>query len=144
MIRADYIFSYWIYIWYILFYLGSTIVNANKKWVPYNPLFALIVTGILEFIQLGMLLYYSTIVSSIPYILVIFLLKLFPIYTIYKIPLKQNDYIFTCILFLIYLGWLQIHQTNLYEVYVKITDSLIYGKNQTPLLHLFHTIINQN
>lgn len=141
MIRVDYIFSYWIYIWYILFYVGlSQIIPANKKWVVYNPLFALIITGILEFIQLGMLWYHSTFVYSIPYILVIFLLKLLPIYTIYKIPLKLDDYMFTCILFLIYLGWLQINQINVYDVYVTITDSIIHGKNQTPLLHLFNAI----
>jgi hypothetical protein len=131
-LRIDMVFSYWIFLWYLLYILQ--IVN-------YSPKFA-IGLGIIEnIILLCLMFYFGTNMSSIIIFLVINLfIKIIPYYTLRKETIKIKNVLFSFILFIIYIIWLHINNKSLSRN-LKITyDSLIHGKNKTPLMNLFHKI----
>jgi len=101
MLRIDYIFSYWIFIWFILYCLKIT---------KYNPKFAILL-GILEnIIVLILMSYYNTDKSIIIlFILMFIILKFIPICILHNTVINKSDIIDTCVLFLIFLFWIQIN-----------------------------------
>ena len=105
------IFSYWIFIWYILFYIGLT---------KYNPLFILIVGYIFtlfEFIYL--IINKSSRYNLIKFLIINIIIKLIPILLIIKFPLKFNiDDIYVSIyLIFFYVIIMSIMNKNPYEYY---------------------------
>ena len=133
-LRIDMIFSYWIFVWYLLYML---------KIINYSPKFA-IGLGIIEnIILLCVMFYFGTKVSSIIMFLIINLfIKIIPYYTLRKETIKIKNILFSVVLFIIYIVWLHINKKSL-TGNLKVTyDSLIYDKNKTPLMNLLQKIKN--
>ena len=131
-LRIDMVFSYWIFMWYLLYILQI---------VKYSPKFA-IGLGIIEnTILLCLMFYFGTKVSSIIMFLIINLfIKILPYYTLRKETIKIKNILFSIVLFIIYIIWLHINKESLPGNLKKIYDSLIYDKNKTPLMNLFQKI----
>jgi len=99
--RIDFVFSYWIFVWYILYI--SRLTNINPK-------FALNFAFIHNIIILLFMIYYGrTVKSVLLFMMMILLLKIIPIYTLYNTSIKRLDIITTFILLLIYICWLFIN-----------------------------------
>ena len=131
-LRIDMIFSYWIFVWYLLYML---------KIINYSPKFA-IGLGIIEnTILLCLMFYFGTKTKSIIIFLIINLfIKIIPYYTLRKETIKIKNILFSVVLFIIYIVWLHINNKSL-TGNLKVTyDSLIYDKNKTPLMNLFQKI----
>ena len=133
-LRIDLVFSYWIYIWFILYIFKYTI---------YSPKFALTL-GLLDNIVLLFLMFtWGTSIKTIIWFIIInTLIKIMPLYYLRTEPYKMKDVYFTMGLFLIYIIWLHINNQSLVGNIKMIHDSLLYGKNETPFMNLLSKIEN--
>jgi hypothetical protein len=125
MIRPDLIFSYWIYLWYILYIF---------KVLKYNPKLA-IICGMFENIIVLILMYiYNTKkILVVLFIIMFFILKLIPLYTIWNDNIKlKDDIINTSLLFIIYLIWIRLNQLNIIDALNSTKNLILYNKNTMP------------
>ena len=131
-IRIDLVFSYWVYLWYLLYILKVT---------KYNPKFAIGIGIIDNLIMLCLMLYFGTKIQSIiTFIIINTIIKIIPYYTLKNTPLKIRDILFTLFLFILFIVWLHINKQSLKGNLKVIYNSLIYGKNKTPLMNLLQKI----
>jgi len=125
MIRPDLIFSYWIYLWYILYIF---------KVVKYNPKFA-IICGMIEnlIILLLMCIYNTKKILVVLFIIMFVILKLIPLYTIWNDNIKLYDDIKnTSLLFIIYLLWIHLNQLNITHALTSTKNLILHNKNTMP------------
>ena len=119
--RFDYLFSYWIFFWYLLYFFRIT---------NYNPKFVLICGIIENIILLFFMIYYKTNLSVIIFFIIgMFIIKIIPIYIIWNTIIKWKDILFTFILLFIYIIWLYINNISLYYVFYEIKQVVFNKKN---------------
>lgn len=125
MLRIDFIFSYWIFFWYLLYITGLI--------TKYNPKFA-IICGLIEnmFIVLLMLVYNTKIKLLILFIIMSIILKIIPLYTIWKTNINMNDIFMTFLLFIIYLLWVSSYNKTYLDLKKGTEDLVIHNKNTLP------------
>lgn len=132
-LRFDLVFSYWIYIWYLIYAF-----NIIKM---YNPKFALILGLLHNFTMFILMILYGTSRRTIFYFIIInTLIKIIPLYYLRNIPIKMRDIYFTFVLFLLFIIWLYMNKQNLIGNTKVIHDSLLYGKDNTPFMSLLNQI----
>jgi hypothetical protein len=126
VLRADLVFSYWIYLWYLLYVF---------KFINYSPKFPLILGLIDNIIMFGLMLLYGTSRRTIFYFLIInTLIKVVPLYYLRNESIKMSDIYFTVGLFLVFIIWLHLNKQSLFGNIKLVYDSLLYGKDQTPFM----------
>ena len=131
--RFDYLFSYWIFVWYLLYFFRIT---------KYNPKFVLICGIIENIILLFFMIYYKTNLNVIIFFIFgMFIIKIIPTYTIWNTIIKWRDILFTFILFFIYIIWLYINNKSLYYVFNEIKQ-VVFNKKKFPLTELLLKIYN--
>jgi hypothetical protein len=131
-LRADLVFSYWIFVWYVLYAL---------KIIKYSPKFALLFGIIDNIILLFLMVLFGSNKRTIFYfILINSVIKVLPYYTLIKERIKISDIYFTGVLLLIFIMWLHINKQSLVGNIKLIHNSLIYNKNETPFLSLLEKI----
>jgi hypothetical protein len=123
------VFSFWILLWFILYYFGFT---------KYNPLFILLVACIFPFIQLiYFIIYKITYYNFFKYLIINIIIKVIPILLIIKFPLrfKMVDVYLSVYLILIYIVLMSIINVNIYEFYKEMISTYIYddNKNKTSI-----------
>ena len=127
--RFDFIFSYWIFIWYILYEL---------KIVSYNPKGALVFALVENLILLGLLFYYSY-----PHILTFcilnFFIKVVPLWRVLHTPYTIKDVYATFVLLLIYFVWLGIHKANVIQIFKHQIENI---KNKQPIGPLLYVLFS--
>jgi len=130
LLRVDYIFSYWIFFWYLLYIFRIT----NK-----NPLIAFIL-GLFENIVviIAMLLHGSK--YTWIFFTNVLIFKIIPIYFLLKSShlnfMSVNDIWFLIWIFFVYYIWTIANNVSIFEIYKKHIDSLINDKNETPFMWL--------
>jgi hypothetical protein len=125
-LRFDLVFSYWIYIWYILYAFKIT---------TFSPRFPLLLGLIDNIIMFILMLTYGTSVRTIFYFLIInTAIKVLPLYYLRNESIKMKDIYFTILLFGIFVLWLHINKQSLIGNLKLIHDSLLYGKDKTPFM----------
>jgi len=119
------IFSYWIFIWFILYYIN---------FIKYNPLFILLCSYIFTIFEL---LYLSiTKISNynfIKFFIINILIKFLPILLIIKFPIKINltDIYISIFLFIVYyLFIIIIYKKSPYYYYISMIDTYIEDNNE--------------
>jgi len=123
MPRVDLYFSYWIFLWYILFLF---------KFIHYNPSFALFGALLTNILLLVLMLYYHTkTILIIRVILMMTLLKIIPLYTLRNTSIHREDIYITLFLYSIYLVWLSFNH-SLTGLYKDCTDLVLHNKNVFP------------
>ena len=118
------IFSYWIFIWFILYYLGLT---------KYNPLLILIVAYIFTLFELIYLIKNNiSKYNFIKFFIINIIIKLIPILLIIKFPLRFNinDIYISIYLILIYFIIMIILNKNPYDYYKMLINTYINDNNQ--------------
>lgn len=130
-IQPHLILSDWIFVFFIVYELGYTI---------YNPK-ALIIFGLVEnIISTLIILSYNTNFHIIfLFILNVVFTKLIPLYYLYGTTLKSQDYYVSLLFVLVYLVWLNINNTDVYQVYSDITESIVKNENRSP----FYSLMNK-
>lgn len=125
MLRPDYIFSYWVLLWYVLFMLNVTI---------YNPLFLLYIALFLNI--LGIYDKLSSMRNTLIYIFIIILIKIIPIYSIRHTTIRIQDIYISLLLFFIYLLWIFMNDISIKHIHLELK------KNKGPIFVTIHKIIN--
>jgi hypothetical protein len=117
------IFSYWIFIWFILYYLGLT---------KYNPLLILIVAYIFTLFELIYLIKNNiSKYNFIKFFIINIIIKIIPILLIIKFPLKFNinDIYISIYFILIYFIIMIILNKNPYDYYKMMINTYINDNN---------------
>jgi hypothetical protein len=125
MLRPDYIFSYWVLLWYVLFMLNVTI---------YNPLFLLYIALFLNI--LGIYDKLSSMRNTLIYIFIIILIKIIPIYSIRHTTIRIQDIYISLLLFFIYLLWIFMNDISIKHIHLELK------KNKGPIFVNIHKIIH--
>ena len=133
-LRIDLVFSYWLFIWYILY---------KFKFKSYSPKFLLIIGLVDNIVMFIMMLTYGTSYKTIIYFIIInTLIKVIPLYYLRNNSIKMKDIYFSILLFIIFIIWLHINAQSLIGNTKTIHDSLLYGQNKTPLIGFINIIQN--
>lgn len=131
-LRADLVFSYWIYFWYVLYAFRIT---------NYSPKFPLILGLIDNIVMLVLMLAYGTSRRTIFYFIIInTLIKVVPLYYLRNENLKIRDIYFTIFLFVVFILWLHLNKQNLFGNIKIIHDSLLFGQDKTPFMALLNNL----
>ena len=134
LLRLDYIFSYWIFAFFILYEMGL---------IKYSPKFLLIIGVIHNFL---LLIYFIVRKSSsydiIKFITINIFIKIIPLYLVWKDKIIKKDIIASFIIFLIFLFWMFINKQfnttfNEYTKLVKGYTSSKINKDQTFLSYAY-------
>jgi hypothetical protein len=130
MVQMDFIFSYWIFFWYLLYIVGF--INCNPKFA--------IICGLFENIVIMLLMiYYKTKTRLLFLFFIMFtLLKVIPLYSIWTTKIKWNDIIFTIFLFVLYLIWVK---KSFLDFKRQTLDLVLYNKNTLPGMMFLDKII---
>ena len=132
-LRADLVFSYWIFIWFVLY---------EFKLINYSPKFPIILGIIENIIMFILMLLFGTSVRTIIYfILINICIKAVPFYYLRNEIIKLKDVYFTVVLFLLFIIWLHINEQSIVSNLKIIYDSLLYGKDQTPFMSLLRKVM---
>jgi hypothetical protein len=140
VLRFDFLFSYWVFLWAIAFYFipnnnthpFTTFIKRNVQ-----PMFALYVALAENMALFIAVLYYNPqwelIIKFITMILVV---KIIPLYLLrnYTFHWETNIVSFVCIfgLYNAYLFW---NDTNMIEIYKKTIYSIITNQPNTPFFY---------
>lgn len=120
MLRTDYIFSVWIFIWFIFYAFNLT---------TYNPTFALLFA--VTFINISIVYFLMNNIDKYHiyrFFIICFVEKFLPLLYIYYIEdlnVDVDDIIFTIILFIAYNINLLANDTDLYQVYKDYSNSYL-------------------
>lgn len=132
--RLDFIFSYWIFFWYLLYISG--LVDQ------YNPKFA-IICGLIEngVILLLMMVFRTNLKIILLFVAMMIPLKIIPLYTLWNTKMQWSDIYFTFALFFAYSVWSYINGKKL-DYFIENTRNLILqNKNTLPGMKLLDKII---
>jgi hypothetical protein len=121
-IRPDYLFSYWVFAWYILYITGI---------LTHNPKFAILVALLENIVVLVSMLYLRVNPKKIYYFFIMILLvKGIPLWTLRKTTITKRDVAATIGLLLMYVGWIIWDEkvNASFKAYMQMLDPTI----QTP------------
>ena len=131
------IFSYWIFIWFLLFYF---------KIITYNPYYFLFIGLIFIIFQAGLYLYFSNFEKFFYFIIVNPIIKIIPLILIHDMPRSRHDILFGIFLFFLYLCFIFIKRKfkiskskTLYESILQETKS---KKITTPGMYYIKKIFD--
>jgi len=117
-------FSYWIFIWYILYVLHL---------IKYNPKIGLLFSLVANILLLLLMICYKTTTHLVLLLLFVMLFeKIIPLYTIWNTKIIRQDIYFFVILFSIYIAWIIINKQNNHLFINSIKNLIIYKKNTLP------------
>ena len=128
MIRPDFILSYWIFAWYILYMI---------KLVKANPKLMLILAIIENIFTLWYIYGYATIENLIYFILVFILTKIIPLATIWNTRIIKRDILVSLCVVIAYILWIYLNNA---QINITTVQSLRENRNETPGIYLFHKI----
>jgi hypothetical protein len=130
--RLDFIFSYWILVWYLAYAV---------KFTNLSPKFALLI-GIFENAALFLFMIYkqTDLNSLLRFGFGNLLIKVLPFYLLRGETITKSDVIVTFSVFVLYNAWLFINDETFVSVVKQTTDSLIHNKNNTPFMKLLAQI----
>jgi hypothetical protein len=142
-LRFDFLFSYWIFFWFLIFYFIDKETWIGKFMYKYlNPTIALWI-GLLE--NIATFLFMIIVKPSFDYVFKMILMtsfiKALPLYLIRNIHFEwKKNWITTLIVFGIYNVYLFANNTNVYEIYKRAFISFYKGSNETPLFALIQSL----
>jgi len=116
------IFSYWIFVWFLLYYFKLT---------KYNPLIILIIGYIITFGEWLYLIFMgANNYNIIKFIIINVIIKIIPILLIYNSKTTYKDLIIGLYIFLAYLLTMAIMKINPYKIYKKMLNTYLYDDNK--------------
>jgi hypothetical protein len=133
MVQFYFIFSYWIFAWYLLYIVGVTNIS---------PKFAILVGMIENLVVLSLMVYYKTKLKLILlFIIVMCILKIIPLYTIWNKKIQLREIFITFGVFTFYLFFMFLNNKSIYDFIKQTRNLVVYNKNTLPgltiLQHIF-------
>jgi hypothetical protein len=109
MQRFDFVFSYWVFAWYVVYMVGL---------VPFNPFPFLVVSGI---VNLGQLVV-GYVKNPRMFVVVNFFIKVLPIVSLLRVSVRPVDIQAGFVYLTAYLGWMLINGESLLKPRAPFTD----------------------
>ena len=136
-VRVDYIFSYWLFIWFLVIFF-------SKKRDIASPIFGLLLGFVFDiFLFLYLIISGKAIIASI--FIIILSINILLIYLLRNNTIRiLRDSTALGLVFVLYNIYLTMQKTSLVEVYNSIAKSIINGENKTPLFYLVSKISDGN
>lgn len=97
------LFSYWIFIWFVLYYIGL---------IRYNPKLILLIG-----VFINILGFFNITKNRIYYLIIVFLDKIIPLYLIKDREVVRDDFIFTAFVTLFYIFVLHLQNIDIIKHY---------------------------
>jgi len=147
-IRPDFLFSYWIIVWFIIYIFLDTSKSSKNTWTHWihshmNPFFALCIALIENMLTfLYMLFLKVDIATLLKYLFMMLLIKIGPLYYIFRYSnyrLWESIFSFV-VVFTIYLIYLHTQEQTIVSVYERTLTAFKSGEDKTPLFVLLHSI----
>jgi hypothetical protein len=142
-IRIDFLFSYWIFAWFLLFYFLDKTTKYGKYATTYfSPMMALWFGFFYDLLIFVYLLFITpNLTMIIKYAIMLLVVKITPLYLLRNTPIHYlHDTISLLLLFSIYIIYLYLNHTSVIEVYRKTEKGILSGENKTPLFRLLSAI----
>ena len=133
MFRIDFIFSYWIFAWYLLYMARITI---------YSPKLALII-AVIEAVVSYLLLKTANTFTMVSTLIIVSCIKIIPLITLWREPIRQKDIWVLFTLFMIYNIWLGVHGDTMLGVYKKIQVLLDKNTNELPFMYVLSKLLRR-
>jgi hypothetical protein len=133
MFRIDFIFSYWLFVWYLLYMARIT---------TYSPKFGLII-AVIEAVISFALLKTANSFTKFSTIIIVSCIKILPLITLWREPIRQRDIWVLFVWFVIYNGWLGFHGETMPSVYKKIQVLLDKNTNELPFMYVLSKIFGK-
>ena len=133
MFRIDFIFSYWIFAWYVLYMARITI---------YSPKLALII-AVIEAVVSYFLLKTANTFTMVSTLIIVSCIKIIPLITLWREPIRQKDIWVLFTLFMIYNIWLGVHGETMLGVYKKIQVLLDNNTNELPFMYVLSKLLRR-
>jgi hypothetical protein len=118
MRRFDYVFSYWVFAWYLIYEVGL---------VQFNPLPFLAIAGIYN---LGQLLL-GQIGNPGLFLLINIFIKVIPIFSLQGVPVRMTDIYAGFVYVFIYITWMYINKEDVLKTRTPLADFI---KDKYPSL----------
>lgn len=132
--RFDLTYSYWIYVWYLLYIFHI---------ISYNPKVFIIIALFLNSIYIFFMIYYKNYLLYIfLFIIVNLIIKVIPLWTIRNTSIKFKDIIAGTCLYMIYLWWLWINNDLNKNFFSNIYYSIKNNTTFTPFVYYSVLVIN--
>jgi hypothetical protein len=150
-LRPDFLFSYWIYAWFLLFYFTpehspkGTPSDLIKRYANPALVFSLaLVENLATFVMMvyAKVNYHNTSgVVLLKYAAMMVAVKGIPLYLLEPYPIRwQRDLAIATAVFAIYNVYLYWNETDLWEVYSRTFESVRQNKPNTPFFELWNQI----
>jgi hypothetical protein len=131
-LRGDFIFSYWIFVWYLLYISGI---------FPYSPKISILLAISINIIMFVLMIYYKTRgIYIFNFIFINFFIKILPYYTLIREKIYMQDLKPLVIIFISYCIWLYMNGSSVIKYQENIFNAVVYNKNKTPLMNLLTKI----
>jgi hypothetical protein len=131
--RPDYIFSYWILIWFFLYI---------AKVVPYNPLYLFFAGISLAVIQTGIMVAYAKSFAYISsFLLASMLIKGVPIYFLWDTKTTQTDILAMFLSVVVFICWLKINRVSIRRFISEYLTPDENGRISFPVSNVIYQII---
>lgn len=126
MFRIDFIFSYWIFAWYLLYMARITI---------YSPKLVLII-AVIEALFSYMILKTMNKFTRVSMVIMIGCIKIIPLISLWREPIIKRDIWVLISIFITYNIWLGIHGETILSIYKKIQVLLNNNTTELPFMYL--------
>jgi hypothetical protein len=134
--RFDFVFSYWIFIWFLLYHFQI---------VSYNPKAGLAIALFTNVLMLFLMISYK---NSLHYILLFSLIqmciKILPLWSLRNTTIHNKDIMATIILFVIYNIWLAMNNENMVHLSEIGYEAVKYNKINTPIIYWIDKLLIQH
>jgi hypothetical protein len=129
LLRIDFVFSYWIFTWFLLYLF---------KLVPYNPLIFLVLGLIDNLGALAMMFYYKNRFIHIGlFVFINFFVKAIPIWYLHNTTIRVEDFVAGIVLFILFNGWLYINNMDYKEIIYHGISAIKNDKPISPFVTYF-------
>ena len=132
--NSDLLLSNWIFVWFVLYSLYI---------IPCSPkLIILAGFGIIIFMIIYLYKKNASRYNLLKFTILNILMKAVPLIILYNVPITKNDFYFSITIFIIYMLWLDVNDTNIFEVYSKLMNYYIKGSSKTFVSNTYDNIYN--
>jgi len=145
-ISSEYIFSDWIFFWFILYFISTKIFHNEYLEKYFNPTLALSIAlfqNITIFIYL--IVQHPKLNILIKFSLMMICEKMIPLLLLFQNEKSlhfQNNIPFTLGIFGLYLGFLFSQKSDFFKTYMQIMHSIISDDNNTPFFWFINKFLD--
>ena len=138
IITADLLFSYWLVAWFFIYIIFRNYSETVHQY--FNPLLVFIVAAIINLL-LSIFIFVKVGSSVFLFIVANIIIKLIPIIFLIGEPVHYGLHlVIGMAVFIVYNLYLYfVKNTDILKIFIATEDSIVNGKNNTPMLHLFNT-----